>query len=485
MYGHPALAGPLSWGVTARGGPARSSASSRCRRACAAPQRALLNAAFARRGGGRGHAAVKVTLESDLPAVHGAGQLRRAVGGRARGCCCRRRGEAPTPKDVARVALGDGAGVPRHAVRRGPHHQRAWSSSSSSAASRARRSARARDGEAARGRCKVLVALAGERSPDEGDGGGRCASGRRGGPSATRGCSRRLGGWPRRAREAVEAGDLEALGDAMNVNQGLLSALGLSSPPLEEMVHRLRALGALGAKLTGAGGDGGAVIGLFLEPEPRGGAAHARGRALLHQPARGAAGAVSALMKATALAHPNIALVKYWGKRDEALILPHQSSLSLTLAPLSRDDHGGVRRARRTRWSSTATTAQGSEREPRAAPAGHGARGGEKRAGAGEGGVARRLPRGGGAGQQRGGLRGAGGGGARGGGAARGHRGRSPSWRGWAAAPRAAASRAASARGARASARTARTASPSSSSTRTTGRSCAWWWPWSAAARRR
>jgi len=39
-------------------------------------------------------------------------------------------------------------------------------------------------------------------------------------------------------------------------------------------------------------------------------------------------------MKATARAHPNIALVKYWGKRDEALVLPHQSSLSLTLAPL-------------------------------------------------------------------------------------------------------------------------------------------------------
>src|SRR5687768_4762526 len=39
--------------------------------------------------------------------------------------------------------------------------------------------------------------------------------------------------------------------------------------------------------------------------------------------------------KATARAHPNIALVKYWGKRDEGLILPHQSSLSVTLAPLS------------------------------------------------------------------------------------------------------------------------------------------------------
>lgn len=40
-------------------------------------------------------------------------------------------------------------------------------------------------------------------------------------------------------------------------------------------------------------------------------------------------------MKATAKAHPNIALVKYWGKRDEKLILPHQSSLSVTLGPLA------------------------------------------------------------------------------------------------------------------------------------------------------
>ncbi len=39
--------------------------------------------------------------------------------------------------------------------------------------------------------------------------------------------------------------------------------------------------------------------------------------------------------KAIAIAHPNIALVKYWGKRDERLILPHQSSLSVTLAPIS------------------------------------------------------------------------------------------------------------------------------------------------------
>lgn len=35
--------------------------------------------------------------------------------------------------------------------------------------------------------------------------------------------------------------------------------------------------------------------------------------------------------RATATAHANIALIKYWGKRDEELVLPYTSSLSLTL----------------------------------------------------------------------------------------------------------------------------------------------------------
>jgi len=40
-------------------------------------------------------------------------------------------------------------------------------------------------------------------------------------------------------------------------------------------------------------------------------------------------------MKATAIANANIALVKYWGKRDERLILPQNSSISMTLDGLN------------------------------------------------------------------------------------------------------------------------------------------------------
>lgn len=44
-------------------------------------------------------------------------------------------------------------------------------------------------------------------------------------------------------------------------------------------------------------------------------------------------------MEALAVAHPNIALVKYWGKRDSALNLPREGSLSLTLAGMESVTH--------------------------------------------------------------------------------------------------------------------------------------------------
>ena len=54
---------------------------------------------------------------------------------------------------------------------------------------------------------------------------------------------------------------LAELGDLMDFNHGLLSALGVSSRSLDAMVWAARDAGALGAKLTGAGG-GGCIVAL-------------------------------------------------------------------------------------------------------------------------------------------------------------------------------------------------------------------------------
>lgn len=58
---------------------------------------------------------------------------------------------------------------------------------------------------------------------------------------------------------ALQTGDVRALGDSLNICHGLLNAIGVSHPELEKMLHIARTAGALGAKLTGAGG-GGSII---------------------------------------------------------------------------------------------------------------------------------------------------------------------------------------------------------------------------------
>jgi hydroxymethylglutaryl-CoA reductase len=64
-------------------------------------------------------------------------------------------------------------------------------------------------------------------------------------------------------KSSLEKGEFAAVGELMNVNQGYLNALSVSTPELERMCAIARE-GALGAKLTGAGG-GGAVIALVEE----------------------------------------------------------------------------------------------------------------------------------------------------------------------------------------------------------------------------
>jgi hydroxymethylglutaryl-CoA reductase len=63
------------------------------------------------------------------------------------------------------------------------------------------------------------------------------------------------------AISALQGGDASTVGELMNVCQGLLNALQVSTPELERLIGIARGAGALGAKLTGGGG-GGAMIAL-------------------------------------------------------------------------------------------------------------------------------------------------------------------------------------------------------------------------------
>lgn len=59
--------------------------------------------------------------------------------------------------------------------------------------------------------------------------------------------------------EALRAHDLDQLGELMNICQGQLNALQVSSEQIEELVQIARRNGASGAKLTGGGGGGSIV----------------------------------------------------------------------------------------------------------------------------------------------------------------------------------------------------------------------------------
>ncbi|MBN2488614.1 MAG: mevalonate kinase [Methanosarcinaceae archaeon] len=56
--------------------------------------------------------------------------------------------------------------------------------------------------------------------------------------------------------EMVNKKDYASIGNLMNVNHGLLDAAGVGSPELSLLVYAARLKGALGAKITGAGGGG-------------------------------------------------------------------------------------------------------------------------------------------------------------------------------------------------------------------------------------
>ncbi len=62
------------------------------------------------------------------------------------------------------------------------------------------------------------------------------------------------------AVKAIEHGDPAALGELMNINHGLLSAMGVSTKENGDIIYAARVFGAYGAKITGAGMGGSCVI---------------------------------------------------------------------------------------------------------------------------------------------------------------------------------------------------------------------------------
>ena len=67
------------------------------------------------------------------------------------------------------------------------------------------------------------------------------------------------------AASALQVGDSKRLGELMNENQRLLDEIGVTHPKAAEIIKMAKSAGALGAKVTGAGG-GGAVI-VLARPE--------------------------------------------------------------------------------------------------------------------------------------------------------------------------------------------------------------------------
>ncbi|MEO0577331.1 MAG: hydroxymethylglutaryl-CoA reductase, degradative, partial [Pseudomonadota bacterium] len=78
-------------------------------------------------------------------------------------------------------------------------------------------------------------------------------------PVPTTGLMREIDTIAAASADALRAGKLAELGRLMNLNQGLLNALGVSTAELEMLCQIARDHGAWGAKLTGGGG-GGAII---------------------------------------------------------------------------------------------------------------------------------------------------------------------------------------------------------------------------------
>ena len=81
-------------------------------------------------------------------------------------------------------------------------------------------------------------------------------------PSAVDSAMQTLGHCADWGISAIKAGDLHSAGHAMNLAHGVLGGMGLVGQVIEQMTRAARHEGAYGAKMSGSGGEGGAVVAL-------------------------------------------------------------------------------------------------------------------------------------------------------------------------------------------------------------------------------
>lgn len=75
-----------------------------------------------------------------------------------------------------------------------------------------------------------------------------------------------IGSFASKGRTLVQQKDYHSLGKLMNINHGLLDAIGVGTTELSSLVYAARKAGAYGAKITGAGG-GGCMFALTDSPQ--------------------------------------------------------------------------------------------------------------------------------------------------------------------------------------------------------------------------
>ena len=75
-----------------------------------------------------------------------------------------------------------------------------------------------------------------------------------------------IGEITRRGERKLIEGDINGVGELMNINQGLLESIGVGEIMIDKLIYRARDEGALGAKMTGAG-RGGCMLAIAREDD--------------------------------------------------------------------------------------------------------------------------------------------------------------------------------------------------------------------------